>query len=90
LYDDDRLLQKVFFVNLFIKLANYRLIRDVWIGFGVDVHGAVFEYRDVRGELTDVFRGQFTFLCNAGGEFPRVILNILMWALISVRSFWRC
>ncbi len=50
---------------------------NVRVSLRLNVHGRVLEGGYGVGELPDEFRGHFTLASDAGGEFTRVILDIL-------------
>lgn len=63
---------------LFDKLTGKDLIGDIRIGLGRDVHRSVFENSDVGTEVTDESCGKFPFFGYTRGQFPGIVLYVLM------------
>ena len=70
-------MQGVLGVHLFHELTRDGLVRNIRVGPGSNIEWRILEDRNVRPKVTDELGGKFTLFGDSGGEFARVILNVL-------------
>lgn len=79
LRDDDRLLKRVFCMDLFEKLTRNGLIHNVRVGSRRDAHRSIFEGGKAIGEAVGVAGRKLAFFGNIGRELSSIILDALKY-----------
>lgn len=77
LHDDDRLLKRIFLVDLALELAEDLLVGCVRVLSGRDAHGGVLEQGDGTSKLGDLLGRHLALFSDRVGELAGVLLHIL-------------